>query len=146
MMGRFIWRMFLIPFAFIVAGLVAGAVLLTLGYEYIAESTAIAMDDPGALMEGWFNVAEDVSRFAVYMSGATILPAILIVIVGEVAGIRSSVYYIVGAGLAMAALPFLFDLSASREITETARGAMPAFATSGFAGGLVYWLLAGRTA
>ena len=37
----------------------------------------------------------------------TLLPALLLVIVGEVARIRSAIYYVVGGGVALAVVPLL---------------------------------------
>ncbi|MEL6287939.1 MAG: hypothetical protein AAFQ35_04085 [Pseudomonadota bacterium] len=145
-MWRFLGRLLLVPIAFVLALAVAGTVLALLGYEYFAEMTAMPSDDPAEMLERWATMAEDATRLAAYTTGASILPAILLVIVGEVAGIRSSIYYVLGAGLSLAALPFVMDLGASGDISETARAALPTFATAGFAGGLTYWLLAGRTA
>jgi len=145
-MLRFIARLILIPLGFVLAVLAAAAVFMILGYEQFAEATAIPMDDPNDFIDGWMNMAGDAKIMAAYFTGATILPAIILIIIGEVAKIRSSIYYVVGAGLAMAAMPFLYDLSINSEISDTARNVLPMFATAGFAGGLMYWLVAGRTA
>ena len=73
------------------------------------------------------------------------VPALLAVIVGEVARIRSALYWVPAGGLAIAAAPFLLRLS-----SPATTGALPStallqlLATAGFAAGLVYWLLAGR--
>ncbi len=145
-MLRLIGRIILVPIAFILAVIAAAAVFAVLGYEYVAEATAISTDDPEIMIEEWWNMAGQAKTVAAYLTGATILPAILLVIIGESASIRSSVFYVVGAGLAMAAMPVLYDLSKANEISQTAQEALPMFATAGFAGGLVYWLIAGRTA
>lgn len=72
----------------------------------------------------------------------TLLPALLIVIIGEVARIRSALFYVAGGGLAAVALPVL----ASTAGTSFNPQMLAVFATAGFAGGLCYWLLAGRRA
>jgi hypothetical protein len=70
----------------------------------------------------------------------------LLVIVGEVARIRSSAYYILGGGVALCALP-LMAMAGSLSSDLSALGTLwTVFATAGFAGGFVYWLLAGRNA
>lgn len=145
-MLRLIGRILLIPIAFILAVAAAAIVFAVLGYEYVAEATAISVDDPEIMIEEWWNFASEAKTMMAYLTGATILPAIMLVIIGESASIRSSIYYVVGAGLALAAMPVLYDLSTANEISEAARNALPMFATAGFAGGLVYWLIAGRTA
>lgn len=72
----------------------------------------------------------------------TILPALVAVIVGEVVEVRSLLYYLVAGGLSMAALPLLSAPVDSRFDPHY----LAIFATAGFAGGLAYWLLAGRKA
>ena len=40
-------------------------------------------------------------------TGLTVIPALLVVFIGEIARIRSALYYVVGGGLALAAVPLL---------------------------------------
>jgi hypothetical protein len=54
-------------------------------------------------------------------------------------------YYVLGGGLAMAAVPMLTRLGQSSPL-ETSAVVYQVFAVAGFAGGFVYWLLAGRGA
>jgi len=84
--------------------------------------------------------------FITLAAAASFLPALLIVAVGEISRIRSVLYYVLGGGVALALMPVLSRLGGA----ESA-GTMPArvwtvMATAGFAGGLVYWLVAGRNA
>jgi hypothetical protein len=69
------------------------------------------------------------------------------VIVGEVARLKSALYYVVGGGVAIAIIPLIAGLSTPAAL---AGGLSPVvwqvLATAGFAGGFIYWLLAGRTA
>ena len=76
----------------------------------------------------------------------TLVPALLLVIVGEVARIRSAVYYIVGGGVALAVVPLLTRMGQPTTVLELSPVVWQVLATAGFAGGFVYWLLAGRTA
>jgi hypothetical protein len=145
-MLRLIGRILLIPIGAMLAVIASAAVFFLLGYEYVAEATAISTDDAETMIDGWINFASDASNLLGYLSLATVLPGLILIIVGEAASIRSSIYYVVGAGLALAAMPVLYDLSSSNEISQTARDVLPMFATAGFAGGFVYWLIAGRTA
>ncbi len=68
---------------------------------------------------------------AIIASGATLIPALLVVIAGEVARIRSWLYYMVGGGVALAVIPLLGKID-----TGTMTYALPAlwhvFATAGF--------------
>lgn len=134
--GRLIW----IPIAFLIAAAAALFVLVTLGLETVTH--AIHNLDGSDTISAAFDVAWQGTIIA---SGATLIPALLVVIVGEVARIRSWLYYLVGGGLALAIIPLL-----ARIDPGTMTYALPAlwhvFATAGFAGGFVYWLLAGRNA
>ena len=76
----------------------------------------------------------------------TLVPALLLVIVGEAARIRSAVYYIVGGGVALAVVPLLTRIGQPTTVLELSPVVWQVLATAGFAGGFVYWLLAGRTA
>lgn len=135
--GRMIW----VPVAFLIATAAALLVLVTLGLETLTHALH-NLDQDGSL-DAAFDFAWQGSALA---SGVTILPALLVVIVGEVARIRSWLYYMVGGGAALAAIPLL----AHMDTTNIANLALPSlwhvFATAGFAGGLVYWVLAGRNA
>lgn len=133
-LGRLIW----IPIAFLIAAFAAMFVLVTLGLETITH--AVHNLDGADTVSAAFDVAW---QGAIVASGATLIPALIVVIVGEVARIRSWLYYMIGGGVALAIIPLL-----SRVEPGTMTYALPAlwhvFATAGFAGGLVYWLLAGR--
>lgn len=134
--GRLIW----IPIAFLLAAAAAMFVLVTLGLETATHAmhnldeldTANAAFD--AVWQGW-----------IIASGATLVPALLVVIVGEVARIRSWLYYLIGGGVALIVIPLLARVDAGN-MTYALPGMWHVFATAGFAGGFVYWLLAGRNA
>lgn len=134
--GRLIW----IPIAFLIAAAAAMFVLVTLGLETVTH--AIHNFDGTDTVSAAFDVAWQGTIIA---SGATLIPALIVVIVGEVARIRSWLYYLIGGGVALAIIPLL-----ARVDPGTMTYALPAlwhvFATAGFAGGFVYWLLAGRNA
>jgi hypothetical protein len=74
------------------------------------------------------------------------LPGLIAVVAGEVLRIRSWMYYVLAGGAALAAIPIL----AAPETTDLrailASAYMPIFAAAGFAGGFIYWLLAGSRA
>jgi hypothetical protein len=80
------------------------------------------------------------------LAGLTIIPALVLVIVGEVARIRSWLYYMIGGGVALGLLP-ITTLAGTPDLSALPPAALwQVLATAGFAGGLVYWLLAGRSA
>lgn len=138
--GRLIW----VPIAFVISAIATGFMLVTLGMERVTQAMAGRGDDVASI-----GAILDLLRQAqVLATGLTLLPAVLVVIVGEVARIRSALYYIVGGGLALAAVPLLARVgqaaSASAVLPPTL--VWQVFASAGFLGGFVYWALAGRRA
>jgi len=75
-----------------------------------------------------------------------LIPVLLMVIIGEIARIRSAIYYGVGGGLALAAMPVLARMSESGNVVIPETTILQVFATAGFVGGFIYWLIAGRNA
>jgi hypothetical protein len=82
----------------------------------------------------------------VLTSTVTLLPALAVVLIGEVGRIRSVLYYIGGGGAASALFPLLAYLGPSPADEPTTPAVLQVLATAGFVGGFVYWLLAGRRA
>jgi len=137
-----IWRIIVVPIAFVISGLISLFVLITLGLERITHAFHDApMDEPDTVLA----VFDLVTQGAILASGLTILPAFLVVVIGEVARIRSAVYYIFGGGLALIAVPVLAQVG-TVGVVWPSPVVWQVFATAGFAGGFVYWLLAGRRA
>lgn len=135
--GRLVW----VVIAFLLASVVALFVLATLGLETVTH--AVQNIDDADLM---FDAYDFFWTGTLVMSGATLIPAVLLVIVGEVGRIRSWLYYMIGGGVALLVIP----LMARVDVAQIQQLALPSlwqvFATAGFAGGLAYWLLAGRNA
>ena len=141
-MGRAIGRLILVPLGFILASLAAIFILFTLGMERVTQAIHGREADPD-MWFGMFDVAwQTISVFSTF----TIVPAILLVIVGEVARIRSSLYYILGGGAVLAAWPLLSRLGTIAQDPAQFGVLWQVFATAGFAAGFVYWLIAGRRA
>jgi len=136
-----IGRLIVVPFAFVIAAAVAAYVLFSLGLErltgaFSGRAGEVEFGDVIVMIrQGWLIV-----------SGLTILPALALVIVGEVARIRSAMYYVIGGGIVLAAVPFLARIGQGSAVTLPAASVWQVFATAGFAGGFVYWLIAGRNA
>jgi len=130
-------RMLLVPLAFFLGMLVAGFVLFTLGLERITK--AVHADEAG--VESFEQVMAFIEQGSALVAAFTIIPALVFAIVGEVARIRSALYYIIGGGTSMAVTPLIAQGSAGGPAVL-----WQVFAVAGFAGGLVYWLVAGRTA
>lgn len=147
MLWRALGRLIVVPLSFVVAAAVAIFIVVTLGLERITQ--AASRGQAGDL--GQLGVLIDlIWQGSALASGLTILPALAVVVIGEVARIRSSIYYIVGGGLALAAIPLIAQFGGRFGI-DGASTLPPApvwqvFATAGFIGGWIYWLLAGRRA
>jgi hypothetical protein len=139
-LGRMIW----VPIAVVLAAMVAISVLMTLGMERIVG----AVHRDGGEAAWLFTLLELMRQGRLLSAGLTLIPGLLVIVIGEVARIRSALYYIAGGGIALGVLPLL---ARAGQATD-ASGALPAtlvwqvFATAGFAGGAAYWLLAGRKA
>jgi hypothetical protein len=138
-------RLILVPLAFLVAACASMFVLLTLGYERIVHANAAG----GTGFDDFTRVFDLVSEGLQLASALTVLPALALMIIGETARIRSLLFYVVGGGAALAAIPLLARFGQQTGSAAAAASALAIwqlFATAGFAGGLVYWLLAGRKA
>ncbi len=137
-----IGRLILVPFAFILALAAAAAVLVSLGLERMTQALAEQNIDATNVSE----VMAFVRDSAAIVSALSLVPAILIVVIGEVARIRSVLFYTIGGGLALASAPIVARAFETGALNAPAGLVWQVMATAGFCGGFVYWLLAGRTA
>ena len=142
MIGRAIGRLIMVPLGFILAALAAMFILFTLGMERVTQAVHGREADP----DMWFGMFDLAQQTIAVFSTFTIVPAILLVIVGEVARIRSSLYYILGGGAVLAAWPLLSRMGTIAQDPAQLGVVWQVFATAGFAAGFVYWLIAGRRA
>ncbi|MES0383815.1 MAG: hypothetical protein ABUJ98_04395 [Hyphomicrobium sp.] len=136
--GRFV----VIPIALLIAALVSGFVLFTLGLERITGALQGNRSGDDVIV-AMFDLTQQGLLLA---TGLTLIPALVVVIVGEIARIRSAIYYVAGGGLALAAMPMLARMTDSGNVVIPETTVWQVFATAGFAGGFVYWLIAGRNA
>lgn len=134
-------RLIIVPLALVIAASASAFVLVTLGLERVTQ--AMSGRGGGDSISDLFELLRQGTLLA---SGLTIMPALALVIIGEVARIRGSVFYVIGGGLALAAVPFLARFGQSGAFVAPAAAVWQVFATAGFAGGFVYWLIAGRNA
>ena len=138
-MMYFLGRVILVPLGIILSFIVSFFVLITLGSERITHALQGENEVP---LSAAFEL---VGQAAVLTSAMTIVPALALVIIGEVGRIRSIIYYVVGGGLALVAIPALAQAGLSSQIEMPSAAIWQVFATAGFLGGFVYWLIAGRT-
>lgn len=135
-------RLIVIPIALLIAASVSGFVLFTLGLERITGALQGNRSGDDVIV-AMFDLTQQGLLLA---TGLTLIPALLVVIVGEIARIRSAIYYVAGGGLALAAMPMLARMTESGNVVVPETTVWQVFATAGFAGGFVYWLIAGRNA
>ena len=140
MILRTLGRLIVVGFGFLLGGAGSAFVLVTLGLERITQAMHPAQPDD------WISAVLELAHHGLGLAaGLTVIPALAAVIVGEVARIRSPWYYIVTGGLALAAIPLAARFGATGQDPALTKAIVwQVFATSGFAGGLVYWLVAGR--
>ena len=148
MIARAIGRIILVPLALLIAAATASMVMVTLGLERATRvlHETRGSDDPQVMAGHLGSILDLLLQGALLTSALSILPAVLVVIAGEVARIRSVYFYVLGGGATLALVPLIARLDKG-----TAGGLPPTtvfqvLATAGFAGGFVYWLLAGRRA
>jgi hypothetical protein len=143
MILRTIFRAMWVVVAFGVAVAVALLALFALGGMWVGEELrAAAPGDP--VYEFGSNWIGAVLFAGTVTPALTILPALAAAIAGEALKVRSWMYYVLAGGAALAAVPLLAGDPASAGLP--AGQYMTIFAAAGFAGGFVYWLLAGRSA
>jgi len=97
------------------------------------------VDDPAPVLEGAFT---GLSRAA-----ATLLvaPPLFVGVVGELASLRSALWYAGGTGAVTAAIPWVVRASERAPTPEEIHITLALFVT-GAAAGMVYWLIAGQSA
>jgi hypothetical protein len=140
-------RMLAVATGFVLAVLVGLVTLFFLGARWAAgEASALTPDRADDLSQA---VNQGLGVIAFFLNVApvlTLLPGIAAIAIGEVARIRSVLYYLIAGGLAAALMPLI---ATRNEVTDSATYSAAYFsiiATAGFAGGFVYWLIAGRNA
>ena len=143
--GGLLARTLMVIIAFALAVLAATIVLMVLGSYTMGEELRDGYQPDGemALIVNVLSMLFGSTSFLMVVTPTlTILPALLAVIIAEVAQIRSALYYIIAGGLAVVALPVFSSPGDAAFNTHF----LTIFATAGFAGGLLYWLMAGRNA
>jgi len=141
--GGALLRGLAVVFGFVLAAFVALGVLFLLGTLWAGEALReAAPGDP--MMDLLAEPFAAVLFIGAVTPALTALPGLVAAVVGEVLHIRSFIYYVVAGGLALAAIPLLVGGGEAGALPSS--DYMTIFASAGFAGGAVYWLIAGRGA
>lgn len=138
MIRRVVGRLLLVPLGIVLASAVAFFVISSIGLERITQEAHRTGDITGAGGVVW-SIFRNWGTAERLLSGLTVAPVLLLLVVGEVARLRSAMYYVVGGGAALGIMPLLANIDRGNLLWQV-------FATGGFAAGYVYWLIAGRTA
>ena len=141
-----IFRVLWAATVFVFAVAVALGVLFLLGSLWVGDELRATAPNDQMLRHGGASIFGMVLFVGTVTPALTMLPAAIAAIVGEALRIRSWMYYVLGGGAAMAAIPVLASPGAASLPAIPTGQYMTIFAASGFIGGFVYWLLAGRNA
>ena len=137
--GRAVW----LVVAFLISAGLALTVLMVLGGIWIGDELRHAYPHDPAMRAG-ADLFGLVIFTATVAPALTLLPALVAVVAGEVLRLRSWMYYVLAGGLSLVTVPLL--AGSPRELTTMPPSQVTAiFAVAGFAGGYVYWLIAGRS-
>ncbi len=138
-----IFRMLWVVTAFCLAAAAALAVLFALGALWAGSELRNASPHDPMLQHAapFFGMVLFAGTVAPALNA---LPALVAVVAGEVLRLRSWMYYVLAGGASLAAVPILTAQETADLPAIVASHYMAIFAASGFAGGFIYWLLAGR--
>jgi hypothetical protein len=139
---RAIW----VACAFVIAAGVGLATLFALGSLWVGDELRAAAPHDPLLRQGAAPLFGMVMFAGAVAPTLTALPALAAVIAGEVLRIRSWIYYLLAGGAALAAIPLLLPNNVASATEIVTSHYMAIFLSAGFAGGFVYWLLAGARA
>ncbi len=144
-MARSIGRVVWVAIAFVLAVLSGLAVFGFVGLERVTAAMQGQPQEAGELGQ-WVDVANAVWGIGQWGAALSIVPALVAVLIGELARLRSLVYWVAAGGLAAIAAPVLNGLATSpaADLALPATTLMQILATAGFAAGVIYWALAGR--
>jgi len=139
---RGIW----VVMAFCLAALVALAVLFALGALWVGDELRIASPHEPMLQHGAAPVFGVVLFASTVAPALTCLPGLVAVVAGEVLRVRSWMYYVLAGGASFAAVPLLVGAHNDDLQAVASSQYLTIFLAAGFAGGFIYWLLAGARA
>jgi hypothetical protein len=128
-------RFFIVIFGFLFGCLAAGAVLV------IATLPAGTLNGPFDNVD-WLILWWAILTSAVFVSAIAFVPAIIVILIAETLSLRSLFFYALAGGASGVLYGLTFPAAAATPFDRTVQITLAA----GVAAGLVYWLVAGRTA
>jgi hypothetical protein len=136
-----IGRLFVVAFAFVVACLVGGAIVVVaiLFPELSALDTGVLDPNAVSILLGFGFI---------FFSGFALIPALVILVVTEAYGIRSVLAYALGGALVGLAcyLGLIPYDPATMSFDGVVRRHLEVMTGAGIVAGLIYWVIAGRNA
>lgn len=136
-----IWRLIVICFAFLLASFAAGLIVVfAVMYPEWSSLDLGPMDrDALAVMTGFGFI---------FVSGFALLPAVIMALVTEAFSIRSILFYALGGALFGLGVYLAFTQFDPSQMTFVGadRRELEIMTGAGIVAGLVYWLIAGRSA
>ena len=151
---KLLFRLLWVAIAATVAAFAGLAFLLVFGLEWVTRMAAVSSGDGAQQIESWLDTAQKVfdqaSALMPLATAFTLVPGLIVLIVAEVARIRSLTYYLAGGGIAFVGLPLLLRMAGGAPRDAAAMPWQTTFllllAVGGFLAGAIYWGLAGRKA
>jgi hypothetical protein len=143
---RTVFRLLWAATAFCIAAGIALVVLYVLGAWWVGSELRVAAPQDPVLHHGGAPFFGIVLFASTVTPALTALPAITVAVIGEVLRARSWIYYLLGGGASLAAVPLLVTPSSADLPAVATSQYMAIFLAAGFAGGFAYWLLAGARA
>ena len=144
MIFQVIGRLIGIGFGFLLALLVGFATLAYLGGQLVADQ--MVQEYGQEVAGGALDFIGFIGFLVELYPALTLLPALLVVAIGEIGRLRSWMYYVLAGGAASLMVPLLYVVSYAQERDMPSSSFLLIFATAGFFAGGVYWLVAGRKA
>jgi len=149
MFFRLLGRIFMVGFGLALSLLFSFIILTYLGGSLFTEDLGqrygsdVAASD---LETTILNIIGAISFVFSLYPALSILPALLVAVIGEIGHIRTWLYYVIASGVAALSIPLLYVLVGEAQAEMPSQSFLAIFATAGFGGGLLYWVMAGRRA
>jgi hypothetical protein len=140
-------RILAVLIGFVLAVITGAITLFFVGSRWAVQEVATQMPENTDEVSRF--LSEALGMFAFFFTVGpvlTLLPAIVAIVVGELARIRSVLYYVIAGGIAAAIMPLIAQPQDAAQHGAYATPYFTIMATAGFAAGLIYWLFAGRRA